>query len=134
MAQKTTAIGRYAEAKIAGVVIAQCFDWELTLDAEHEDVTAHGDEWTTLAPLRQDWTFRARAYILVNTGTFAAGVFNVGAAPTALTIVCYTEPAASGVIRFQGSGYPTGFTLAAPMELVEQTIEVRGTGAPVTIA
>jgi hypothetical protein len=134
MAQKTTAIGRYAQCKIAGVVVAECFDWELTMDAEHEDVTAHGDEWTVLAPLSQGWTFRARGYIPLNTATFASGVFNVGAAPTALLIVAYTEPAVSGAIRFQGTGYPTRFNLSAPMELIEQEIEVRGTGAPVTIA
>lgn len=134
MAQKQTAIGRYAQCKIGGFVVAECFDWELTLEADHEDVTAHGDEWTVLAPLSQSWTFRARGYIPLNTGTYANGVFNASGSPASLSVIAYTEPATSGTIRFQGTGYPTRFNLSVPMELIEQEIEVRGSGAPTTVS
>lgn len=133
MAQKTTAIGRYAEASIGGVLIVQLYDWELVIEADYEDVTAHGDEYEVVVPLKQRWTFRARQYILLNTAT-SLTAFTVSAEPATMEVRCYTEPASSGTIRFRGVGYPTRAMLAAPMELMEQEFEIRGSGLPVTIA
>lgn len=132
MAQKTTAIGRYAVATIGGVAIAECFDWEVTLEADYEDVTAHGDEWEVVVPLKERWTFRARKYILLATATRLTA-FTTSAEPAAMTVVCYTGPS-GGTVRFQGSGFPTRVSLSAPMELIEEEIEIRGNSTPTTIA
>ena len=132
MAQKTTAIGRYAEASIGGVVIAQLYDWEVSIEADYEDVTAHGDEWEVVVPLKQRWTFRARQYCLLNVAT-SLTAFTTSAEPAGMTVRCYTEPAATGSIVFQAGGFPTRALLSAPMELVQQEIEIRGTSTPTTI-
>ena len=121
--------GRYAQAS-AGGAIANLFDWELTIEADYEDVTAHGDEWEQVVPLKQRWTFRARGYI-TTAGTTYLAAFNTAGAPAAVSIIAYTDNGTTA--RFTAQGYPTRGSITAPMTMVEQSFEFRGAGAPTVL-
>ena len=127
MALVTRLNGRYAVAT-AGGSIANLFDWELSIEADYEDVTAHGDEWEQVVPLKQRWTFRAKGYITVGGTTYLAA-FNKTGAPATVTVVAYTGDLSS-TVAFTAIGYPTRGNLSAPMDMATQEFEFRGAGAP----
>src|SRR6266536_4075757 len=123
----STLVGRFAVAT-AGSGIANLFDWELTVEADYEDVTAHGDEWEQVTPLKQRWTFRAKGYVTVSATSYLAA-FNKTGPPATVTVTAYSGSASSTVI-FTAIGYPTRGNFSAPMALAEQEFEFRGAGAP----
>src|SRR5881227_216777 len=100
MAGVTRLVGRYAKAK-AGGTIANLFDWELTIEAEYEDVTAHGDEWEQVTPLKQRWTFRARGYVTTAGASYLAK-FNPAGPPGSVTVTAQTDFASAIVFSALG--------------------------------
>src|SRR5437763_16902286 len=73
--------GRFAEAAIGGVVVANCFEREVEVETETADVTAFGDVWKFNAPLASGWTFLAKQYVIppsashtINTLYYSAAV------------------------------------------------------------
>lgn len=108
-------------------MVAQLYDWTLVVETDYEDVTAHGDEWEVVVPLKQRWSATAQAYLLTGATTYLS-LFNAAGEPASLTFTAYAGLAAAGITRFVGTGFPTRVEMAAPMELVTQTIEIRGTG------
>lgn len=125
-------IGRYAEASIGGVLIALLFDWEVTVEHDTEDVTAHGDHWQQHVPLDAGWRFRCRGYVVPGS---AAHYINTafGAGPQAsFALAGYSGSVATGTLIFAGTGIPIRGILSAPMVLAEQELEFIGVGAPTT--
>jgi hypothetical protein len=125
--------GRYAEASLGGTLIALLKDWEVTVETDVVDVTAHSDVWKVFDALDSGWTFRAKSYVVPASAAHIINqLYSSGALPPAITVAGYSGSVASGTKIFQGSGIPIRASLAAPMELAEQEFEVRGTGAPTT--
>lgn len=131
MAARSILNGRYAEASVGGTLIALLTEWEVTVDTDLADTTAHGDVWKQQAVLDSGWTFRAKGYVVPgSTGHRINSLYSSGSIPPAVTVAGFSGTVAGGTKIFEGSGLPVRANLTAGMELATQEFEVRGVGAP----
>jgi len=125
--------GDFAEASIGGTLIALLTEWEVTVDTDTADVTAHGDEWKFNVALDSGWTFRAKGHVVpASASHYMNALYTSSAVPANITVAGFSGTVASGTKIFEGTGTPTRATLSAPMDLAEQEFELRGYGAPAT--
>lgn len=130
-APRSALVGRYAEASLSGTLIALLFDWEVTIETDTVDATAHGDFWKVNLALDSGWTFRARGYVVPGSAShYLNSLWNSSAIPANVTVAGYSGSVATGTMIFQGTGIPIRGNLSAPMAMAEQEWEIRGTGAP----
>ena len=126
--------------------LVSCTEWEVTIESEMADVTAHGDFWEVNVPLKQSWRARAKGYVAI-TGVLSYMVaFAQGSAgdyrdPVLTYFTGYNTatPPGSGTVQglsniiFQGQGYITRGNISVPMTMAEQEIEITGSGSPTHI-
>lgn len=125
--------GRYAEASVGGVLLALLFDWEITVDTDTADVTAHGDVWKFKVPLDSGWKFRAKGYVVpASAAHYINSQWSSGAVPANVTIAAFSGTVGTGTKIWEGTGVPVRGNLSAPMALAEQELEFEGYGAPTT--
>lgn len=123
--------GDFAEASVGGVLIALLTEWEVTVDTDTADVTAHGDEWKFNVALDSGWTFRAKGHVVPGSAShYLNSLYASTAVPPNVVVAGYSGSVATGTKIFEGTGTPTRATLSAPMDLAEQEFEVRGYGPP----
>jgi hypothetical protein len=123
--------GRYAEASVGGVLIALLYEWEVTVDTDSADVTAHGDPWKYKVALDSGWTFRAKSYVVpASAAHIINSLYSSGAVPPNVVVAGFSGTVAGGTKIFEGTGTPKRAALAAPMELATQEFEVEGYGPP----
>ena len=120
--------------------IVNLFEWEVTIATELADVTAHGDYWKTNVVLRQSWTARARGYFTSGAVASYLAAWAVGSGgaytdPAATYFTGYNVSSGQGApnIIFQGQGFVTRGNLSVPMAMVEQEIEIEGSGSPLVL-
>ena len=125
-----TAVGTFTS-------IANLFEWEVTITTELADVTAHGDYWKTNVVLRQSWTARARGYFTSGAvasylAAWAQGTTDAYTDPVVTYFAGYNIASGQGApnIIFQGQGFVTRGNISVPMAMIEQEIEIEGTGSP----
>ena len=129
-AASTRLHGRYATATVGGVTL-HLYEWELNWEAEYFDATAHGERWKVWVPGDQQWTVRARGYFVRSTQAYLNAAAKTASDPTAVTVTCYQGVTATGAeALWVGSGFFTRVNFSAPMAMVTQELEIRGTGIP----
>lgn len=133
--------GRFATVTVGSVVL-NCFEWELEVQQEFADATAHGDFWFNPLPITQRWTARVRGY-LTNSSAIAISspsqsssnppytnaLFNKSGTGPAFVLTCYSDPTPT-LIVFKGSAFASRGRLLAPMAMVTQEMELTGIGPP----
>lgn len=131
MALRDALNGRYAEASLAGTLVALLFDWEVTIETDTADATAHGDYWKVNLALDSGWTFRARGYVVPASAAHYLNVlWSSSTIPANFVVAGYSGSVSAGTMIFQGTGIPVRGSISAPMAMAEQEWEIRGTGAP----
>ena len=55
--------GRYAEAAVGGVLIAFLTEWDVKVNTDTADTTAHGDGWQYNQALDSGWVFSAKQWV-----------------------------------------------------------------------
>lgn len=145
-------VGQFATASIQSSpsVYTQLFnltEWEVTIESEVADVTAHGDFWEVNVPLKQSWRGRMKGFVALTgvasyMAAFAQGSGGDYRDPVLIYFTGYntsTPPGAgtvqgAGNIIFQGQGFVTRGNISMPMAMGEQEIEITGSGSPTVIA
>lgn len=123
--------GDFAEASVGGVLIALLTEWEVTVDTDTADITAHGDEWKYNAALDSGWTFRAKGHVVpASASHYLNSLYSSSAVPANVVVAGFSGTVAGGTKIFEGTGTPTRATLSAPMDLAEQEFEIKGYGPP----
>jgi hypothetical protein len=125
--------GRYAEASLGGTLIAVLTEWEVTVETDTADATAHGDMWQFPLPLDSGWRVRCRGWIVPGSAAhYINAYYPSGAAGVIATIIFrgYSGTVAGGTLIFEGTVFPVRGNLSAPMTLAEQEIEFVGYGVP----
>src|SRR5947207_15317968 len=118
---RSVLVGRYAEASTGGVVFALLFDWELTVETDTADATAHGDVWKIAIGLDTNWRLRARGYVVpASTAHYINQHWATGQPSTTFTVACYSGTVGAGTKIFEGVGLPVRGNLTASMALAEQ--------------
>src|SRR5881396_379818 len=88
--------GRYAEAALGGVVIGYLFEWEVEVQTDTVDVTAHGDVWKFNTAVASEWTFRAKNYVpLASAAHNINNLYTSTTVPPQVTVAGYSGAAAS---------------------------------------
>lgn len=144
-------VGQFATASLqtSSSVYTQLFsltEWEITIESEMAEVTAHGDFWEVNVPLKQSWRGRAKGFVALTGVLSYLAAFKQGSDgdyrdPVLLYFTGYntvTPPGAGTVqgasnIIFQGQGYVTRGNISVPMAMAEQEIEITGSGSPTHI-
>jgi hypothetical protein len=128
--------GRYALCTHAGLTLT-AFDWELEVSTEFVDATGHGDIWDVPVPLKYSWTARVRGYYDTSNSPYMH-LYNgqiTGAPPpdiTAASFVAYKDDVPTTAV-FTGLGLVVRARWSVPNALVEQELELRGTGVPTVL-
>jgi hypothetical protein len=130
MAVRSVLNGRYAEASVAGVVLALLFDWEVTVETDTADATAHGDLWKLPLALDSGWRLRCRGYVVPASANHYINQMYVPGAGSLLTVACWSGATGTGTKIWEGSAFPIRGSLTAAMALAEQEIEFIGYGVP----
>lgn len=119
-----------------------CFSWEIEINQEFADATAHGDYWRVRLPLTQDWTGRVQGYMsraaavtyqtamadAASRGNYQNSPSGTGADPAPMTLTLYND-AGSNII-FQGTCFGQRGRIMAPMAMVTQELELVSAQVP----
>lgn len=132
IAARSAVVGRFAKIQLntgfgaADVVLL--FDWEVNVNFDYADATAHGDRWKVKAFIDADWTARARGYVVpVDTNTYIKNATN-SSGPILINFIGYTDMTATTVV-WTGTGYIQRGRISAPLALMEQEFELVSSGA-----
>lgn len=128
---------------VPALAVFALFDWEVNIETETTDATAHGDYWKQPIILTNSWRGRAKAYITALQQTSYASFWRLqnGSAagaykdPPLINFVGYNDwtSLGSGKILWEGIAYCTRGNLSVPMAMAEQELEFEGVGSPTTI-
>ena len=134
--------GRYATALVyRGTppnevhIVLDLFDWEVSFEMETFDATAHGEYWKVHVQGDQSWRARARGYFRASQSPYltAAGD-RTPSDPLMVRFTGYDGVTQNNNTRvFQGDGFITRANFSAPMAMVEQELEITGSGVPLNI-
>jgi len=135
-AATTRKVGHYAVCTLAGMTLT-AFEWSLEIRTDFVDGTGHGDIWDVPVPLKYSWTARVRGYFDTanNPYTHLYNAQASGSPPpdiTAINFIAYKDDIPSSIV-FQGAGFVTRASWTVPDSMLEQEVEMRGTGTPTTI-
>lgn len=134
--ESTRLNGRYAICT-GGIATLTAFDWEMEIMTEFVDGTGHGDIWDVPVPLKYSWTARVQGYYDTSNNPYMHnyGGQIVGAPPPDLGTTTFTayKDDQSSVPVFVGAGIVVRARWSVPLAMVEQELELRGSGVPGTI-
>jgi hypothetical protein len=125
--------GRYAVCTVAGLTLT-AFEWEVEVNTEFVDGTGHGDIWDVPVPLKYSWTGRVRGYYDTANNPYMH-LYNgqiTGSPPpdiAAIAFVGYKDDTPTTAI-FTANGFVVRSRWNVPQAMVEQELEIRGTGIP----
>jgi hypothetical protein len=132
-AARSVVQGRYAECSIGsggGVVLVLLFDWEITVNFDYADATAHGDLWKQKVFLDGDWTARARGYVVPGSTTQYINSGLTSGVPATLTFAGWSGAVSVGAKLWEGPCKISRGVISAPMALMTQEIELVSSGTP----
>lgn len=115
------------------------FEWEVELQQEFADATAHGDYWFNPLPITQRWTGRIRGYFTNSaTTSYLGSGFNLTGVGALFTLNGYSDTTPSGgapgtAVVFTGTAFAARGRLLVPMAMVTQELELTGVGPPTHI-
>jgi hypothetical protein len=124
--------GRYCICQLGNTnAVLQLTDWRVQVRTEFVDGTGFGDFWDVPVPIKYLWT--ARAGGLFGGGLSYLEAYHVAQTGTSdilsATFIGFADTGSSVPI-FRGTGFTELAAFRAPQSMVEQEIEIRGTGAP----
>lgn len=128
--------GRYAVCTVGGLTLT-AHSWEIEITTEFVDGTGHGDIWDVPVPLKYMWTGRVRGFYDTANNPYMH-LYNPqisGSPPpdiTSFTFTAYKDAVPTTAV-FAGSGFVVRARWDVPQAMVEQELEVRGTGTPGTL-
>jgi hypothetical protein len=126
---RTFVVGRFAICAIGGVAVANLFDWEVNVNFDYADATAHGDRWKQKVFLDADWPARARGYVTAASTNQYILASTSGAVPSALTFTGYSDMTLMTKL-WEGPCLISRGRISAPMAMVEQEFELVSNGVP----
>jgi hypothetical protein len=129
--------GRFATLSLtyAGptTVTLNCFEWEVEVQQEFADATAHGDYWFNPLPITERWTARVRGYLANSSAvSFSSSLFQTANVGRIMTLTCYSDATPTQVI-FSGTAYGARGRLLVPDAMVTQEMELTGIGPPTAL-
>lgn len=142
--------GLFAALTWGGTSAIICSDWEVNLDQDFVDGTAHGEYWDYPVPIKQMWTARVQAYVVsggpgVQAGqptwvTWMAahilyyGGFKISTDPSRAFFHGWAGPVDSpsgNQYIFRGEAYVSRGGFSAPKRgAATQELQLRGYGPP----
>lgn len=132
--------GRYGTLRLQTAVPADVtlllFEWEVEVQQEFADATAHGDYWFNPLPITQRWTGRVRGYLTNSAAaTYLTAGFNRSGVGGVLTLNGYSDVTPTGGAPgtqaiFSGTAFATRGRIIVPMAMVTQELELTGIGPP----
>ncbi len=133
--------GRFAQVSV-GSILLLCFEWELEVQQEFADGTAHGDYWFNPIPITQRWTARVRGYLTNSAAILIASPSQASSNPPytnalfaktttgpEFTLTCYSDATPTKII-FEGQAYASRGRVLVPDAMVTQEMELTGIGPP----
>jgi hypothetical protein len=128
--------GRYAVCTVANLTLT-AFEWEVEVTTEFVDGTGHGDIWDVPVPLKYAWTGRVRGYYSTANNPYMHLYNGQIAAPpppdiTAIAFTGYKDDTPTTAV-FAGNGFVVRARWNVPNAMLEQELEIRGTGIPGTL-
>src|SRR2546430_10505973 len=127
---RSAVVGRYAECSIGGVVLVLLFDWEVTVNFDYADTTAHGDLWKQKVFLDGDWTARARGFVVPGTINQYINAGMSSGVPATLTFAGWSGAVSVGSKLWEGACKISRGRISAPMAMAEQECEFVSSGVP----
>lgn len=133
----TRRAGRYAVCTIAGLVLT-AHEWELEIRTDFVDGTGHGDIWDIPVPLKYSWTARVRGRFDTANNPYMH-LYNgqiTGSPPPDITAIAFNAYGSTTIASpvFTGNGFVVRASWQAPNDaMLEQEVEMRGTGTPSAI-
>lgn len=139
--------GRYATLTLSGVTLL-CFEWDVAVDQEFADGTAHGEYWDNPVPLKQMWSGTVRCYhasvppratqgTAGNWTTDMAAInliYNasrISGDPASHSFVGYNGGVNAGQAIFSGACYASRANFSAPRNgMATQEFVMRGIATP----
>ena len=121
-------VGRFAVCTIGGSIVVNIYDWEVNINFDFADATAHGDFWKQKVFLDGDWTARGRGYLAATSVTVISALTS-SQQPTQVTFRGFSDTTQTTKI-WEGTAFITRGRLAVPMTLLEQEWELVSTGTP----
>lgn len=132
--------GRYAVCSFVGgagvgAITLTAFDWEMEINTEFVDGTGHGDIWDVPIPLKYMWTARVRGYYdtsntpYMHTYTLQAPASGVPPDILSGTFSAYKDDVPTTLV-FSGACFVVRARWNVPHAMLEQELELRGTGTP----
>jgi len=133
--------GRFATVEVGSITLL-CFEWEVEIQQEFADATAHGDYWFNPLPITERWTGRVRGYLANSAAaSYGSSLFSKTNIGGAVAFTAYSDatavtgpPAHPGTqVIFAGSAYGARSRLLVPDAMVTQEMELTGIGPPTTL-
>lgn len=126
---------KHAEIYYGASVIAHAYDVTVEIGVGMEEASAFGDDWDVNIPNRGNWKMTAKKYATVgNLADCIAAAANAVTATVPTTIKVYREIGTPSTLVFQGNGWASQASLAMPKGLIDEELQVTGTGAPTFVA
>lgn len=128
-------LGKHAELYFGATLIAHAYDCTVELGISMEEASAWGDDWDINMPNRGNWKMTAKRYCTVGNIADFIAIGALGATATVPTAVkLYREAGTPATLVFQGNGWASNASLQMPKGLIDEELQVTGTGAPTTVA
>ncbi len=112
------------------------FEYDIEIQQEFADATAHGDFWYNPLPITQRWTARVRGYFPnSNATTLSTSAFNASGVGPSMKLQAYSDATVNSaqpgtVACFIGNCFASRGRLLVPMAMVTQELELTGIGPP----
>lgn len=127
--------GKHAELYYGATVVAHGYDCTVEIGVGMDEASAWGDDWDVNIPNRGNFRMTAKKYATVgNIADFLTMAANTATATVPVALKLYREIGNPATLVFQGNAWVSSASLSIPKGLIDEELQVTGTGAPTTIA
>jgi hypothetical protein len=124
-------IGKKGALYYAGVKLADVYDCTVTIATSMEECSAWGDDWDVNVPNRGNWKMTAKKYaVAANLGYFKSEAIKTPKAAIPVRVILYAVDGGAKV--HEGDGWVQQGDITVPKGMVDESLEILGTGDPVT--
>ncbi len=130
-------LGKHAElyyGPTGAVLIGDAYDCTVEVGVGMEEASAWGDDWDVNLPNRGNWKMTAKKYATVgNIADFISAAANQASSAEPVRVKLYREAGQPATLVFDGTGYVSQASISLPKGLIDEELQVTGTGAPNSI-
>jgi hypothetical protein len=132
-AARTFVVGRFAICSIdtgsGDATVINLFDWEVSVNFDYADATAHGDRWKQKVFLDADWTARARGYVSALDAVGYIKAATNASGPVSMNFKGWSDTSRTTLL-WAGTCFIARGRISVPMAMMEQEIELVSNGIP----